>query len=129
MIILLIHKRYHSILGRAINYMSPNSLWAPIKSTISSSIPNCSGPSSSNLKYAKNQLLSLPPSDTYVWADRSFHSLIKLMALKCMSYNLNVIPNTFFSAGPIASSFTAETHPLEYGLVWYNTHETTCHIQ
>ena len=42
----------------------PNFLWTPIKFTMSSSIPNCSGLKSSNLEYAKNQLLSLLPSDT-----------------------------------------------------------------
>ena len=35
----------------------------------------------------------------------------------------------FFSAGPIASSFTAKTYPLEHGLVWCNNHKTTCHFQ
>ena len=35
----------------------------------------------------------------------------------------------FFSAGPIASSFTAETHSVEHRVVWSNNHKTTCHFQ
>ena len=31
----------------------------------------------------------------------------------------------FFPAGPIASSFTAETHPQEHRLIWCNNHTKT----
>ena len=92
--IMLIHRRNPSVLARTINYMSPNPFWTQIKFRVSSSIPNYSGPSSFHLDHAKNQLLSLPPSDAYVWADRSVSSLIRRVVLECMPYNLNAIPST-----------------------------------
>ena len=66
MIILLIHKRNPCVLARAVNQMSPNSLWTPIKFTVSSSIPNCSCPSlSQHHEYSKNRLLSLLQTRIY----------------------------------------------------------------
>ena len=71
-----------------------------------------------------------PPSDTYSRAGRSVSSFIKRMALECMPYYPNAMPSTLFFFGrPIASSFTAENHSLEHGLVWCNNHKTTCHFQ
>ena len=91
--------------------MSHNPLWTPTKFTVLSSTPNCSGPSSSSIEYSKTRLLSLFPSDAYEWADRSVPSLIRRMALEYMPYNPNEYLPLLFSAGPISSSFTAETHP------------------
>ena len=106
--------------------MSPNSLWTPIKFTLSSSIPYCSGPSSSHLEYIKNRLLSIPPSDANLWADRAVSSLIRRVALECMPYYPNAIPLTLFLCWINCLQFhTAKTNPLEHGLAWCNHHNTT----
>ena len=93
---LRIHSRDPSILTQAINYMPSKLLWTPIKFTVSYSIPNCSGPNSSHLEYAKNRLLSLPPSDAYVWSDSSVPFLTRRVALECMPCNPNARTSTLF---------------------------------
>ena len=120
-IILLIHRNNPSILALTINYMSPNFFWTSIKFTVSSSTPNCYGPSSSHLEYSKNRLLCLAPSDAYVWADRSVSSLLDEGHWSaCQIIQMQYL-QLFFSAGPIVYKVTTETHPLEHGLMGVTT--------
>ena len=117
---LLIQRKKTFILPRIINYMFTNPFWTPIKFTILSSIPNCSGRSSSHLEYAKYWLLSLPSSKGIFWPiDLSLPSLDKWHWSVCRIIQMQYL-HLFFSARLIASSFTPETHSLEHGLVWRN---------
>ena len=70
--------------------MSTNPYWTPIKFTVLSSMPNCSDPSSSHLKYAKYWLLSLPPSDTYLYRP------IDLSLPLLDRWHWSAIPSTLF---------------------------------
>ena len=109
--------------------MSPSSFWTPIKFTVLSSIPNCSCPSSSqDHEYAKNRLLSLPQTRIYEPIDLALPSLDWRHWSICHIIQMQYL-RLFFSAGPIASSFTAETHFLEHGFVWCNNRKATCHFQ
>ena len=95
--------------------MSPNLLWTPIKFTISPSISNCYGPGSSHLEYAKIQLVSLLQTRMCGQIDLPLSSLDQWHWSVCriiQTQNLQL----FFSAGPIASSFRAETHPWSLNL-------------
>ena len=128
-IILLIHKRNPFIFARTSNCMSPNFLWTPIKSTVLSSIPNCSCASSSQQhEFAKNPLLSLLQTCIHGPIDLSLPSLNRWHWSACRILQMQYL-RLFFSAAPIASGFTAKAHLLEHGLVWYNNHKTTCHFQ
>ena len=109
--------------------MSPSSFWTPIKFTVSSSIPNCScSCSSQHHEYAKNRLLSLPQTRIYGPINLVLPSLDGRHWSVCHIIQMQYL-RLFFSAGSIASSFTAETHFLEYGFVWCNNCKTTCHFQ
>ena len=78
----------------------------------------------------RQESITLPSSlRACVWADRSPSSLIRRVAMEGKPYNSNAIPSNLFSAGPIVSRFTTETHPLQYGIVWCYNHKTTCHFQ
>ena len=123
-IILRIHKRNPSILARTIKYMLPNSLWTPVKFTVSSFIPNCSCPSSSqHHEYAKNRFLSPLQARIHGPINLSLPSLDGWHWSVCHTIQMQYL-RLVFSAGPIVSSFTAETHPTEHGLVWCNNHQT-----
>ena len=107
--------------------MSSKLLWTPIKFTVSSSIFNCSGSSSSHIECTKNRLLSLLKMRMYWVIDLSFPALDGRHWSICIICHIIQMQNLrlFFSAGPIASSFTAEAHPLKHKLVWFNNHNTT----
>ena len=108
--------------------MSPNSLWTPIKFTVSSSMPNCSCPSSSQLQeYTGNWLLSLLQTRILMLIDQSLSSLDGWHWSVCHAIQMQYL-RLFFSVEPIASSFIAEVHTLEQGLVWCNNHKTTCYF-
>ena len=89
--------------------------WTATHFTVSPFIPDCTGNSTARLLSASNRLTSLPPSDIQVWTDGSVPSLfdpggagVYVTCSKCnTSYSL------YFSTGPIASSFTAETLALK----------------
>ena len=73
----------------------------------------------------------LPLTDVEVWTDGSVPSLfgaggsgVHATCCKCFSsFSFS------FSAGPIASSFTAETYALVHGLRWCEQHLKSCQFQ
>ena len=96
--------------------MFPNSLWTPVKFTVSSFIPNCSCPSSSkHNEYAKNRFLSPLQARVHGPINLSLPSLDGWHWSVCHTIQMQYL-RLVFSAGPIASSFTAETHPTDTGL-------------
>ena len=107
--------------------------WTATHFTVSPFIPDCTRNCTARIQSASNRLSSLPPSDIQVWTDRSVPSLfgpggagVYVTCSKCnTSYSL------FFSTGPIASSFTAETFALKQGLDWCRptSHLMTCKFQ
>ena len=107
--------------------MSHNSLWTPTKFTVLSSHLTAVALAHPQLNTARlDYSLFLLQTHMNGPIDIGYiPSLIRRMALEYMPYNPNEYLPLFFSAGPISSSFTAETHPLEYGLVWCNNHKTT----
>ena len=71
------------------------------------------------------------PADIQVCTDGSVPSLfcpggagVHVTCSKCNTSN-----SLFFSTGPIASSFTAETFALKQGLDWCTSHLMTCKFQ
>ena len=79
-------------------------------------------------KYAENWLLSLLQTRIHGPIDLSLSSWDGWHWSACHIIQMQYLTLSF-SAEPIAFCFTAETHPLEHGLVWCNNHETTSHFQ
>ena len=95
-----------------INFMPTKLPWNPIKFTVCSFKPNCTGPSLSRLKSARNRLLFF-----FTFWRLCLHwsiCLFSLVALGCMSHD-----SPSFSAGQVTSSFTAETIAHEHNFVWW----------
>ena len=102
--------------------------WSTTHFTVSPFIPDCTGSSTARLQIASSRLSSLPPSNIQVWTDGPVPSLfgpggagVYATCSKC-----NTSHSLFFSSGPIASSFTAETFALKQGLAWCTSHLMTC---
>ena len=105
--------------------------WTSTHFTVSHFISDCTGNSKARLQSALNRLSSLSPSDIPLWTDRSvpYHfgpggARVYITCSKCHTLN-----SLFFSTGPIASSFIAETFALKQGLNWCTNHLMTCKFQ
>ena len=103
--------------------------WSTTHFSVSPFIPDCSDNSTSRLQIASSGLSSLPPSDIQVWTDRSVLSLFWFQWRWSVCSKCNTSNSLSFSAGPIASSFTAETFALKQGLAWCTSHLMTCKFQ
>ena len=70
-----------------------------------------------------------PRSDIQVLTDGSVPSLFGPGGAGVVCSKCNTSNSLSFSAGPIASSFTAETFALKQGLAWCTSHLMTCKFQ
>ena len=125
-IILLIQRKKTFILERIINYMSTDPFWIPIKFTILSSIPNCSGPNLNTPCIDYSPFLF--KTCMYESINLSFSLLDEWHYSVCLIIQMQYLL-LFFSARPMDSSFTPETYFLEHGLVWRNNARRLGHFQ
>ena len=80
---------------------------------------------------AKSYLGSLPSTDIPVWTDGSVPSAFGPggAGVHIICNSCSTTTSLSSSAGPVCSSFTAESVALEHGLHWCLTHLSTCHFQ
>jgi len=100
----------------------------PPKLHLTTFIEGCSRSDPGQSDTAADFLRSLPTNDVVIWTDvpsplRAGGAGIHAVCGRCSSSSLS------YSAGPVSSSFSAESTALVRGLEWCHSHLKPCHFQ